>query len=84
MANKTNSLKHIDSLIAEKKKLIKDSNITEYVELLFIRSTMITENIAMAVRDSFDKVTDEYRDRFDEIKGELKALRKDLGYSNGK
>lgn len=78
-----NSLKHIDSLIAEKKACITDRAIVEYVELLFIRSTMITENIATAVKDSFDKITLEYRVRFDDIKNELQLLRRDLGYSNG-
>ena len=83
MENK-NSLRHIDTLIAEKKKGIKDKDMLEYVELLFIRATMVTENIAVAVKDSFDKVTLEYRGRFDDIKNELVKLRKDLGYQNGK
>lgn len=83
MIEHKNSLKHIDELIAEKKKYVKDKEMLDYVELLFIRATMVSENIATAVKDSFDKITEEYRDRFDEIRNELQGLRKDLGYSNG-
>jgi len=94
MGNKNNSLKHIDALIAEKKKCIKDKDVCEYIELCFIRSTMVAENIAVAVKESFDQVTkeyskrfevltQEYSKRFDAIASELQGLRKDLGYSNG-
>jgi len=88
------SIKHIDELIAEKKKAVQDKATLEYVELLFIRSTMITEGIAEAVKVSFDKVTKEYsnrfevmtkeyNERFNKVISELRGLRKDLGYSNG-
>jgi len=91
---KNNSLKHIDLLIAEKKKCIKDKDVSEYIELCFIRSTMVAENIAKAVKESFDQViteysrrfevlTQEYSKRFDSITNELQGLRKDLGYENG-
>lgn len=80
---KEESIKHIDELIAKKKNNIADRDLVDYVELLFIRSTLIAENVAVAVKESFEQFTANYNAKFDAITDELKSLRKDLGYKNG-
>jgi uncharacterized pyridoxal phosphate-containing UPF0001 family protein len=77
------SLKQIDVLIAEEENLIKDKEMLKYVKLLFVRLTLITENVATVVKESFEKVTENYNGKFEEMTSELKKLRKDMGYSNG-
>lgn len=78
------SLRHIDELINDKKKQIVDTNLLEIVELMFVRNTLVIECMINAIKNSFDSVFSNYKNQFEEISEELKALRKDLGYPNGK
>jgi len=67
-----NSLKEIEAIIIEKRAKIKNGALLDYVELLFLKSAIITDG-------KFQKVNDGIA----ELSKDVKNLRKDLGY-NGK
>ena len=67
------NLKEIEGMIAERRNRIKNTNLLEYIELLFVKSSLL-------LNGKLDKINENIID----IQKDMKNIKKHLEINNGK
>jgi len=67
------NLREIEGMIAERKSKIKNTNLLEYIELLFVKNTLLLDG-------KIDKINENIID----IQKDIKNIKKYLEINNGK
>jgi hypothetical protein len=78
MVEDFNSLEKIEEIIESRRGDIADKSVKDYIQLLFLKNTLLAERTATALRELLVKSDGETAEKFRGIIGDIELLRKSL------